>query len=113
MTNQAVTGVLQQFSLAGRTAIVTGAGTGLGYAMAEGLAEAGADVVVVGRRAERLQSIAEAVRALGRQALPVACDVSDRAAVEQLFRETVARFGKVDIVVNNAGITRRAPAVEF
>ena len=103
---------LDLFSLAGRTALVTGASRGIGRAIAEGLAAAGADVVCHSTRTEGTDDTAEAVRALGRQAWQVAADLSDRAAVERLADDVRPLAGDVDVLVNNAGTIRRAPAAE-
>jgi 2-dehydro-3-deoxy-D-gluconate 5-dehydrogenase len=98
------------FSLAGRVALVTGASGGLGAAYAVGLAEAGADVAVHDRNA--VDETCERVRALGRRAVPLCADVTAPEAPDRLVRETLAALGALDIVVNNAGTIRRAPAVE-
>ncbi len=106
-----MSGILAQFSLAGRVAIVTGASRGLGEAMALGLAEAGADVVMVARG--DMTSLQEKITALGRRALPVAVDIADAAAPELIMQATLGAFGRADILVNNAGIIRRANFLEF
>jgi 2-deoxy-D-gluconate 3-dehydrogenase len=98
------------FSLAGRVAIVTGASGGLGAAYAVALAEAGADVAVHDRTP--VEETCQRVRALGRRALALVADVTDPQVPERLVRETVAGLGRLDIVVNNAGTIRRAPAAE-
>jgi 2-deoxy-D-gluconate 3-dehydrogenase len=99
------------FDLNGKVAIVTGGSGGLGAAMSLGLAEAGADIVLVDRRGE--EETARAIEALGRKALQVKGDLSDRKFPEAIVRECVREFGKVDILVNNAGIIRRTPVLEF
>ncbi len=91
------------FDLTGRVALVTGASSGLGVTFAEGLAAAGADVVLAARRVDRLEEVAERIRATGRRALPVACDVTDPAQVEAALEAAVAEFGGVDVLVANAG----------
>ena len=93
----------QLFSLEGQTAVVTGGSGQLGKALALALALAGAKVVVMGRRLEPCQQVAEAIRAADGQALAVACDVLDRAALERAAEEIASAFGPVDILVNGAG----------
>jgi len=103
---------LELFDLSGRTALVTGASRGIGRALAEGLAGAGADIIAVGRREKDLARICEAVAATGRTATPLAADVSDTGAVEALFAE-IARAGqRPDILVNNAGLEEVRPSTE-
>lgn len=101
-----------KLSLEGRTAVVIGGTSGIGRAIAHGLAEAGADVVCTSRRAAQTAAAGE-IEALGRRTLRIASDVSDRASIENLLSETVAAFGKVDILVNSAGRTKRAPTIDF
>src|SRR4051794_7659887 len=88
-------------ALAGRTAIVTGAANGIGLAIARRFAAAGARLVAVDRAAEQL---AEAVREIGGDAVPVAADVTDTDAPDRIVEACLARHGKLDILVNNAGI---------
>jgi len=99
------------FSLADRVALVTGANTGLGAALAEGLAAAGADIVAVGRSDPA--ATANAVRALGRRLHWVRADLGDRPDYPAIVAEAVAGLGSADILVNNAGIIRRSDALEF
>ncbi len=96
---------LQQFSLEGKVAIVTGSSRGIGRAIATGLAGAGAAVAVNGRNAESVKAVAEAIRDSGGASLPVTADVSKAAGVENLIQKTVERFGRLDILINNAGIS--------
>lgn len=91
------------FDLTGRVAFVTGASSGLGVTFAEALAEAGADVVLAARRVDRLEEVAARIRQTGRRALPVACDVTDAAQVEAAVEAAVAEFGRIDVLVANAG----------
>ena len=96
-------GILDRFRLDGQVAVVTGAGKGIGRAIAIGLAEAGADVVLASRTQADLDGVAEEIRALGRRALPLATDATSYEALERLATATVAAFGKLTIWVNNAG----------
>ncbi|MCF3939641.1 SDR family NAD(P)-dependent oxidoreductase [Gordonia tangerina] len=98
------------FRLDGRVAIVTGAGSGLGAGIAVALAESGADVVITGRRPDPLTSVAEDIRRLGRHALPVPTDVTDPEQCDASVRATMKEFGRVDVLVNNAGVTHTSPA---
>ena len=97
----------------GRVAVITGGGTGIGRAIALELAELGADVVVASRDCQHLEPTAEAIRALGRQALVIPTDIRRAEQVEALVQQTVAELGKVDIHVNNAGGQYPGPAEEF
>jgi len=92
-----------------RVAIVTGAGQGIGRAIALELARSGAHVVAGGRRIGPLETVADEVRALGRRALARSCDVSEASQVEQLVADTVHEFGRIDLLVNNAGYRIRTP----
>src|SRR5690349_18801165 len=96
--------VLDAFRLDGRVAIVTGASSGLGVAFARALAEAGADVALGARRADRLGETKAMVEALGRRSLAVGTDVVDAGDCQNLVRMTVEQLGRVDILVNNAGV---------
>jgi NAD(P)-dependent dehydrogenase (short-subunit alcohol dehydrogenase family) len=101
---------LDQFSLDDRVVIVTGASSGLGVAFAQAFAEAGADVVLGARRVERLADTAALVTAAGRRALSVATDVADPAQCQALVDAAMAEFGRVDVLINNAGIGTAVPA---
>ncbi|MEG0247908.1 MAG: SDR family NAD(P)-dependent oxidoreductase, partial [Pseudomonas sp.] len=92
------------FSLAGKTVLVTGASSGLGAHFARLAQAAGARVVLAARRVERLQALVEQLHAQGGEALAVALDVTRRDSVEQAFDQAEARFGVVDVIINNAGI---------
>lgn len=104
------TPLLDLFRLEGRVAIVTGAGSGLGAGFARALAEAGADVVMTGRRPEPLRESADDVRSVGRRALEIPSDVTDPDRCDEVVRAAMEHFGRVDILVNNAGLTHTAPA---
>ncbi|WP_294281520.1 2-dehydro-3-deoxy-D-gluconate 5-dehydrogenase KduD [uncultured Sphingomonas sp.] len=102
---------MNPFDLSGRVAVVTGANTGIGQAIAIALAQAGADLALVGRTPA--EDTATAIRDLGRRALIVSADLSSIEPVQRIVDETVAGLGGLDILVNNAGIIRRADAVDF
>ena len=101
--------VLERFRVDGKVAIVTGAGRGIGAATAVALAEAGADVLLAARTVEQLEAVAEQVRAHGRRALVVPTDVDDEERLAALAGTAVAKLGRLDIVVNNAGGTAPRP----
>ena len=100
-------------ALAGRTAVVVGGTSGIGRALAYGLAEAGADVVATGRRAELVDEVAAEIERRGRRTLRVPADVTDRPSLEKLLKECVSAFGRVHILVNSAGKTRRISSLEM
>ncbi len=100
---------LEMFKLDGKVAIVTGGGKGLGKAVALGLAEAGADVVVAGRTQSTLDAVAEEIKGKGRNSLAIAADMLDKASIENLAAKTMEAFGKIDILVNNAGQGKNGP----
>jgi NAD(P)-dependent dehydrogenase (short-subunit alcohol dehydrogenase family) len=99
--------------LSGKVAVVVGGTSGIGRAIAHGLAQAGADVVPTSRRAEQVDVTAREIEDFGRRSLRVTSDVADRASLERVLTETVGAFGHVDILVNSAGRTKRAPTIEF
>ncbi|HRT06958.1 MAG TPA: 2-dehydro-3-deoxy-D-gluconate 5-dehydrogenase KduD [Candidatus Paceibacterota bacterium] len=103
--------ILDQFKLDGKSAIVTGAGRGLGQAAAIGFAEAGADVAVVDIIST--DETAGRIKALGRRVCQIQANLLERAAVQQIVDATVRELGGIDILLNNAGIIRRAPVLEF
>ena len=96
-----------------KTAVVIGGTSGIGFALSRGLAQAGANVVPTGRRAEQVRASASAVEDLGRRSLALTCDVTDKDSLEQLLQQTCANFGSVDILVNCAGRTKRTPTLEL
>jgi len=102
-----------KFDLDGRVAVVVGGTSGIGRAIAHGLAEAGADVVTTSRRVEQVEATAKEIEGFGRRTLRIVSDVSDRSSLENLLQETVGQLGRVDILVNSAGRTKRAPTLEF
>ena len=104
--------VLESFSLAGRTALVTGATRGLGRAFARALAEAGADVVIHGRDAGLAEEVRAEVESLGRAAHVVLGELTSRSTVDEIVHEAVSRAGGIDVLVNNAGTCVHRPALE-
>jgi NAD(P)-dependent dehydrogenase (short-subunit alcohol dehydrogenase family) len=102
--------VLDLFRLDGKVAIVTGASSGLGVAFAQALAEAGADVALGARRADRLAQTRELVEAAGRRAIAVRTDVADPESCQSLVDAAMQEFGRVDVLVNNAGVGTAVPA---
>jgi gluconate 5-dehydrogenase len=105
--------VKQLFDLTGRVAIVTGGSIGLGRQMAEGLAEMGANLVLCARKKERCQQAAEDLRKLGVKTLALACDVKNPADIHQVADATMTQFGRIDILINNAGTSWGAPVEEM
>jgi len=104
--------IIDSFRLDGRVAVVTGAGKGIGEGIAIGLAEAGADLALVARTRTDLERVAEAIRAVGRRALVVPCDVADVAGIPAAVREVVDAYGQIDVLVNCAGIQRRMTVLD-
>src|SRR5437588_2941052 len=106
--------VLDSFSLEGRAALVAGGSKGLGRSMALALAEAGAEVAICSRSGfEAAEAASEIAQATGRRAFGAECDVTDPDAVRRLATECEAEFGKIDILLNNAGINIRKPTPEL
>ena len=101
----------QPFDLTGKVAVVTGANTGIGQGIAVALAQAGADIVAVGRTAPT--ETRAAVTGAGRVFLAVDADLATTEPIARIVEETLARFGRLDILVNNAGMIRRADAIDF
>jgi len=102
----------EAFSLPGRVAIVTGAGRGIGAATARTYAEAGADLVLAARTKEQLDAVADDIRAMGRRALVIPCDVNENEAVEDIVAQAMNEFGRIDVVVNNAGGSMPRPFMD-
>jgi NAD(P)-dependent dehydrogenase (short-subunit alcohol dehydrogenase family) len=100
-------------SLAGRVAVVVGGTTGIGRALSLGLADAGADVVATARGLTQVEAVAAEIAQRGRRVLPVTCDVTDRGSLERVYAAVLGAFGKVDILVNCAGRTKRVPTIEM
>ena len=103
----------QLFSLEGKLAVVTGGTSGIGRALSLGLADAGADVIATARRQQQVDETAAEIEARGRQTLRAASDVGDRDSLEKLLAAALERFGKVDILVNCAGIIKRTPTLDL
>ncbi len=99
--------------LNGKVAVVIGGTSGIGRAIAHGLAEAGADVVPTSRRPEQVEAAAKEIEERGRRSLRITSDVADRASLQRVLDESVKAFNKVDILVNSAGRTKRAPTLDF
>jgi NAD(P)-dependent dehydrogenase (short-subunit alcohol dehydrogenase family) len=102
-----------KLDLKGKSAVVIGGTSGIGRAIALGLAEAGADVAPTSRRLDQVEATAREVEALGRRALRQTSDVTDRASLDEVLDAALESFGKVDILVNSAGRTKRAPTIDF
>jgi NAD(P)-dependent dehydrogenase (short-subunit alcohol dehydrogenase family) len=102
-----------KLDLKGKSAVVIGGTSGIGRAIALGLAEAGADVAPTSRRLDQVEATAREVEALGRRALRQTSDVTDRASLDEVLHAALESFGKVDILVNSAGRTKRAPTIDF
>jgi len=100
------------FDLTGRVAVVIGGGSGIGRAVAIGLAQAGADVIPTSRRREVVDAAATEIEAMGRRTLRIASDISNESSLVGVLRAATDTFGKVDVLVNSAGITKRTPTVD-
>lgn len=102
-----------KLELNGKTAVVIGGTSGIGRALSHGLAEAGADVIASSRRVEQVEATAKEIEERGRKTLRVTSDVSDKNSLQNLLDECIKEFGKVDILINCAGRTKRAPTLDF
>lgn len=105
--------IQDMFALTGKVALITGASRGIGEHLAVSLAEAGADVALTSRSIDQIQDVAKRIEALGRQAYPVEVDVTNVDQVRAMAQEVANRFGRIDVLVNNAGLNIAKPALEF
>jgi 2-deoxy-D-gluconate 3-dehydrogenase len=105
--------ILEMFSLKGKSGIVTGAGSGIGKAIAKGLVQAGAEIVIVGRNRERLEKAATEIEKFGGPVIALQADISMMEEIKKVVDRAVKEFGKIDFLFNNAGIVRRAPSEDF
>ena len=112
-TQDSTVNVKQLFDLSGRVAIVTGGSIGLGRQMAEGLAEMGAHLVLCARKEERCHQAAEQLQQLGVKAIALSCDVKNPASIQEMVEATLSQFGRIDVLINNAGISWGAPVEEM
>ena len=101
------------FDLSGKVAVVTGASSGLGAQAARAYAEHGADVALLARRKDKLNNIAEEIKSLGKNAIAVQCDVSDEESVKSAIEEVIKHYGKIDILLNNAGLATKGTVEEL
>ncbi|MCG0046786.1 SDR family oxidoreductase [Priestia aryabhattai] len=101
------------FDLTGKTAIITGGGRGLGEQMAEGLADAGANIVLCSRKKEACQQVADRLATTGVKTLALACDISQPKDIKNVVHQTIEKFGRIDILINNSGATWGAPVEEM
>jgi 2-deoxy-D-gluconate 3-dehydrogenase len=105
--------VLEKFSLKEKSGIVTGGGSGIGKAIAKGLVQAGAEIVIVGRNRERLEKAATEIEKFGGPVIALQADISKIEEIKKVVDRAVKEFGKIDFIFNNAGIIRRSPSEEF
>ncbi len=105
--------VLEKFSLKGKSGIVTGGGSGIGKAIAKGIVEAGAEIVIAGRNKERLEEAVKEIKKFGGPVVAVRANISKMEDIKKLVDQTVETFGKIDFLFNNAGIIRRTPSEDF
>ena len=105
--------ILDSMHLQGKVALITGAGRGIGLGVATAYAQAGAHIALVSRSQDQLDDAAEAARALGVKAMPIAADISQPEEADRAMAAAVEEFGRLDILVNNAGINHRTPTVDF
>jgi 2-deoxy-D-gluconate 3-dehydrogenase len=105
--------ILEKFGLKGKSGIVTGGGSGIGKAIATGVVQAGAEIVIVGRNKERLEKTAGEIQKFGGPVNPIQADVSKMRDIKGLVDRTVKKFGKIDFLFNNAGTIRRTPSEDY
>ena len=105
--------ILEKFSLKGKSGIVTGGGSGIGRAIAKGLVQARAEIVIAGRNKEKLEKTANEIRSFGGPVVPLQTDISKIGEIKNLVGLTVKEFGKIDFLFNNAGIIRRSSSEDF
>jgi 2-dehydro-3-deoxy-D-gluconate 5-dehydrogenase len=105
--------ILDKFSLAGRSGIVTGGGSGIGKGIARGVLEAGAEVIIAGRNLEKLEMAVEELGRTGGRVIPVAVDAASPEGIQGLVNRAVEEFGKIDFLFNNAGTIRRSPSHQY
>lgn len=105
--------ILDKFNLKGKSGIVTGAGSGIGCGMATGLVQAGAEIIISGRNLEKLEKTAEEMRQYGGPVVPVQADMARMEDIKGLVERALSEFGKIDFLINNAGIIRRNPCEDF
>lgn len=105
--------ILDLFKLTGKTAIVTGGARGLGAQIAQGFAEAGANVVICSRKLEACQEMSDKLKKMGVDSLAFACDITNQEDIKKVVSETKQHFGSIDILVNNSGATWGAPVVDM
>ena len=105
--------VPKMFDLTGRVAIVTGGGRGIGRKMAEGLAEAGAHIVLCSRKVEKCRDTAGEISRMGVKTLALGCDVKSAKEIQAVVDETIRVFGRLDILINNSGANWGAPPEEY
>lgn len=104
---------MSEFDLTGKASIVTGAGRGIGKSMALGLAKAGSNVVLCSRTESELNEVAEEVKGYGRKALVIPCDVTKPEDIQHVIDQTVEEFGQIDVLINNAGMTKKVAAEDY
>jgi len=105
--------ILDKFNLKGKSGIVTGAGSGIGFGLATGLLQAGAKIAIAGRNLEKLEKAAEALRQYGGPVIPLQADIGKMEDIKNLVDNTVKEFGEIDFLFNNAGIIRRNSCEDF